>query len=108
DLPHELAGFHVVVCVLEHIADDAAAVTLLSGCREFLELREKLRVDEGKNLVAGDALGVRGPGPPPEFLWDGRAISVLHHFQLLILVVDDFEEKHPAKLRDALSIAIDA
>ena len=29
DLPHELAGLHVVVGVLEHIADHAAAVALL-------------------------------------------------------------------------------
>ena len=31
DLPHELAGLHVVVGVLEHVADDAAAVALLAG-----------------------------------------------------------------------------
>ena len=30
DLPHQLAGLHVVVGVLEHIAHHAAAVTLLS------------------------------------------------------------------------------
>ena len=28
-LPHELAGFHVVVGVLEHVAHDAAAVARL-------------------------------------------------------------------------------
>ena len=28
-------------------------------------------------------------------------------FQLLILVVDDLEEEHPAQLTDALSIAVD-
>jgi hypothetical protein len=32
----------------------------------------------------------------------------LHELQLLILVVNDFEEEHPAELRDALGIAIDA
>ena len=45
---------------------------------------------------------------PPKLRWDGRAIPVLHQFQLLILVVDDFHEEHPAELRDALGIAIDA
>ena len=30
DLPHQLAGLHVVVGVLEHVADDAAAVARLA------------------------------------------------------------------------------
>ena len=33
-------------------------------------------------------------------------VALLHHFQFLILVVDDFQEEHPAELGDALSIAI--
>jgi hypothetical protein len=33
---------------------------------------------------------------------------ILHDFQLLILIVDDFQKKHPAKLRQALRVAIDA
>jgi hypothetical protein len=37
-----------------------------------------------------------------------RAVIVLHQLQLLILVVDDFQEEHPAQLADALGIAIDA
>ena len=108
DLPHELAGLHVVVGVLEYIAHHPAAVALLSCGREFLELREELGVDEGEEFVAGDALGVGRPGPPPEFLRDGRAVAVLHQLKLLILVVDDLEKEHPAQLRDALGIAIDA
>ena len=43
DLPHELAGLHVVVGVLEHVAHHAAAVALLAGDGEFLELRERVR-----------------------------------------------------------------
>ena len=50
DLPHELAGLHVVVGILEHVAHHAAAVALLAGGGEFLELREELRVDEGEQL----------------------------------------------------------
>ena len=61
-----------------------------------------------EQLVAGDALGVGGPGAPLEVLRDGRAVAVLHQLQLLILVVDDLEEEHPAKLGDALGVAIDA
>ena len=74
DLPHELAGLHVVVGILEDVAHDAAAVALLARDGEFLELREKLVVDEGEQLVAGDAFGVGGPGAPPELLRDRRAV----------------------------------
>ena len=59
-------------------------------------------------LVAGDALRVGGPGAPLELLGDRRAVVVLHQFKLLILIVDDLEEEHPAQLGDALGVAIDA
>jgi hypothetical protein len=59
-----------------------------------------------EQLLAGDALGVGGPAPPLEPLGDGRAIVVLQEFEFLVLVVDDLEEEHPAKLADALGIAI--
>ena len=61
-----------------------------------------------EQFVAGDALGVGGPGAPLELLRDGRAVAVLHQLQLLVLVVDDLEEEHPAELGDALGVAIDA
>ena len=41
DLPHELAGLHVVVGILEHVAHDTAAVALLACDGEFLELAER-------------------------------------------------------------------
>ena len=107
-LAHELAGLHVVVGVLEDVAHHAAAVAVLAGAGQFLERREKLVVDEGQQLIAGDALGVGGPGAPLELLRDGRAVAVLHQFQFLVLVVDDLEEEHPAELGDALGVAIDA
>ena len=37
-LTHQLAGLHVVVCVLKDIADYTAAVAFLAGNGEFLEL----------------------------------------------------------------------
>ena len=42
------------------------------------------------------------------FLRERRAVVVLHQLQLLVLVVDDLEEEHPAELGDALGVAIDA
>ena len=76
DLPHQLAGLHVVVGVLEHVADHAAAVAGLGRGREVLERREQLVVDEGEQLVAGDAFGVGRPGAPLELRRDRRAVAV--------------------------------
>ena len=98
DLPHQLAGLHVVVGVLEHVAHHAAAVALLACDGEFLELREKLGVDKCQQFFARDAFGIGGPGSPAKLRRDRRAITVLHQLQLLILVVDDLQEEHPAQL----------
>ena len=76
DLPHQLAGLHVVVGVLEHVPDDAAAVAGLGRGREVLECREQFVVDEGEQLVAGDAFRVRRPGSPLVLLRDRRAVVV--------------------------------
>jgi len=108
NLPHQLAGLHVVVSVLEHASDHTAAVALLACYGEFLKLREELDINKGKEFLPRDAFGIRRPAAPPEFFRDGRAIPVLHQLQLLVLVVDDFQEEHPAELRDALGVAIDA
>ena len=107
-LAHQLAGLHVVVGVLEHVPHDAAAVAGLVGDLEALERGEEVAVDEGQQLLAGDALRVCGPGPPLEPRRDGRAVAVPQKLQLLVLVVDDLEEEHPAQLADALGVAIDA
>jgi hypothetical protein len=65
-------------------------------------------VDEGEQRLAGQAFGVGSPGAPLILLGDRRAVVVLHDFQLLVLIVDDLEKKHPAQLGKALGIAIDA
>jgi hypothetical protein len=43
-----------------------------------------------------------------EPLGDWRAVVGLEDLQLLVLVVDDLEEKHPAELADPLGVAIHA
>ena len=43
-----------------------------------------------------------------KLLRDRRAIALLHQLELFVLVADDLEEEHPAQLRDALGVAIDA
>ena len=42
------------------------------------------------------------------FLGSGRAVVGVEEFQFLVLVVDDFQEEHPAELADALGVAVDA
>jgi hypothetical protein len=65
-LPHELAGLHVVVRILKHIAHDTAAVTLLACHGQFFELREELSVNKGKEFFTCDAFRIGRPGSPTE------------------------------------------
>ena len=58
--------------------------------------------------MPGDTFGVGCPATPLKILRDGRGIVVAHQFKLLVLVVDDLEEEHPAKLGNALCVTIDA
>ena len=51
DLPHELAGLHVVVGIFENIANYAAAVAGFAGSGEFLQRGKELGVDESKQTL---------------------------------------------------------
>ena len=75
---------------------------------QVLERGEELDVDEVQQLLAGDALGVGGPFAPLQVLGDGREVIVLEQFEFLVLVVDNLEKEHPAKLADALGVTVDA
>ena len=107
-LAHELAGFHVVVGVLEHVAHDAAAIVRPAGGPEVFQGGEEVVVNEGEQCFTGDAFGVCGPGMPLEPFRDGGGVVCLHQCQFLVLVVDDLEEEHPAQLADALGVAVHA
>jgi hypothetical protein len=89
DLPHELAGLHVVVCVLENVFDHAAAVARLGRGGEILQRLEQLAIDEGEQLLAGCAFRVRRPDAPLVLLGDRRAVVAVQQFQFLVLVIDD-------------------
>jgi hypothetical protein len=69
-LPHQLAGFHVVVGVLEHIAHHAAAVAGFGRKRQSLQCRKQFIVDEIEQCLPRDAFRVRRPVSPSEFLRD--------------------------------------
>ena len=108
DLPHQLAGLHVIVGVLEHAAHHRARTTFRAADVEVFQGRKQVRVDEVEQRVAGDAFGVGRPVPPAPALRDRRPIDLVEQLLFLILVVDDLEKKHPAKLRNALRVAVDA
>jgi hypothetical protein len=46
----------------------------------------------------GDAPGIGGPAVPLQAFRDERAVVVLHQFEPLILIADDFQKEHPAQL----------
>ena len=91
-LTHQLAGFHVVIGILEYAAHDTAAVAGPAGHRKSFQSREQIVVDEGEQFFAGDTLGVRRPGAPLELPWNRRRVIILHQFQFLVLIVDDLEK----------------
>jgi hypothetical protein len=96
DLPDEMAGFHVVIGVLEHVAHHAPPVARLAGELQLFQRRKQFVIDEIQQRLAGDALGVRRPAAPLILLRDRRTVAVPGQFEFLILIVDDLEEEHPA------------
>jgi hypothetical protein len=106
-LPHELAGLHVVVGVFEHAPHHAAAAGIGAGDGQFLERGKQFGVNEVEKRVTGDPFWIGGPGAPLQLFREGRAVVILHHFELLVLIVDDFQKEHPTQLGEALGIAID-
>ena len=63
-LAHQLARFHVVVGILEHVAHNAAAGAGAAGHLQRLQRGEQVVVDEGEQIFPSDALGVRRPCTP--------------------------------------------
>ncbi len=110
DLAHRVAGLHVVVRAVEDLPHQRGPLRGLGGVEGF-QVDEKAVgrvVDEVQQLVAGDALGIRRPVPPLEFLRDDGAVAGAQQLEFLVLVVEDLEEKHPAELLQPLGVAGDA
>jgi hypothetical protein len=107
DLPHQLTRLHVVVRVLENVADDPAAVAGAVD-RQFLEHREQFVVDERHQTVAGQPFGIRGPCAPLQRLRNRRLVLPGDELELLVLVIDDLQEEQPAQLGNALRVTVDA
>ena len=110
DLTHGHAGLHVVVHRVEDLADDAGAGRGVGGFEVFEGDKQAVGgvVDEADEFVAGDTLGVGGPGAPLEFFGDDGAVVAAEQFEFLVLFVEDFEEEQPAELFEALGIAGEA
>ena len=109
DLADQGAGLHVVVGILEDVADDLGAGAIRPFEDElFLEGGKELVVDELAEVVARHALGVGGPVAPAQLLGKRRGVGVFEEFDLGLAVVVDFQEEHPDELADALRVAVDA
>ena len=76
-LPHQLAGFHVVVGILEHIAHDATAGAGAAGHLQRFQRGKQVVVDEGEQIFPSDAFGVRRPGAPLVARGDRRGVARL-------------------------------
>ena len=84
-LAHQLAGFHVVVGVLEYVAHDAAAITGSGGNGQALEAGKELVIDEVQQRVCPVMpSGFGRPTAPLQIRRDRRAIAGLRQ-----LVVPD-------------------
>ena len=105
DLPHEGAIFHVIVGILEGHANQGDHAV---GAAQGLQLGQEGVVDEPQQRVARDALLVGRPGRPAQVLREGGLVVVAKEFELLLAVIEDFQEQHPPELLQPLGVAIGA
>ncbi len=104
DLAHQRAVFHVVVGTVEgtlYERDD------LAGAGEGLQIGQQVIIGKGKECITCDAFFIRGPVGPAEMFRERGFVIVLNEFHFHFTVVENLEEKHPAKLGKALGVAID-
>ena len=69
-LPQQMAGFHIVVGVLEHVFDHTATIPASTCGLELLEGRTQLIVDESQQRIACHTFRVSCPIPPLKPVWD--------------------------------------
>ena len=89
-LPHQLAGFHVIIGVFKNILHHAAPVPREGGCGQIFQCWKQIGIDEAKKLLTRDAFRVGGPVAPLVLRRDGGTVVALQQFQFLVLIVYDF------------------
>src|SRR5437762_2812214 len=77
NLPHELAGLHVIVRILKDIPHDAATPLCFSANGQFFELGEELSVNESEQFSTIETFRVGSPGAPSQRLWNRRTVILL-------------------------------
>ncbi len=110
DLAHGEAGLHVVVQSIEDLSDDGGALGGF-GRLELLQFGKQAVggvVDKGEQVVSGDALGIGRSGAPLELFGDNGGVVFADDLELLILLIEDFKEEHPAELFQTLGVARDS
>src|ERR1700730_3460031 len=109
-VPQKVAALHAIIDAVEHSCDYVSPIVAVGACqlaqigeepRSFFTIRSNsfVLVDEGKQLVAGDALLVSGPvtpaigwidGSPELFAGECRLL-----FPLNLKVIQEFQEHDP-------------
>ena len=103
-----MAAFHVVVGVFKHAAHDKAARAAHGVGAQAFEGGEELVIHKIKQLVAGDAFGIRRPVAPAHLVRNRAGVGVAREFKLFFEGIKHFEKQQPGELTDALGVAIDA
>ena len=112
DVAQQVAALHAVVDAAEDGGDHVAAVVAV-GAGELAQVGEEARttgavgpgalvlIDEGEQLVAGDAVGPRRPVAPAVGRFDGRPEQAPREGRLLLAlplqVVQELEEHDPGE-----------
>ena len=107
DLTHQRAVLHVVVGIVERIANYGDS-GVRADASEGLYVFEQVVVNEVEQLVTGQSLVVSRPVAPTVFLRQGRLEIVVHELLFGLAVVNDLQKEHPRKLLNALSVAVGA
>ena len=107
-LPHQRAGFHEIVGVLEDVANDLCAFADVADRRQItLQSGEKLKVHKIEQPIARHSLPIDSPVAPAQVFRNRRHIVVADQFELGFAVVVDLEEEQPDHLADTLGVPID-
>ena len=104
-LSDKRAVLHIIKCSLKNLSNQIATRVLLGVHRKVLKFFEKL-IYKVKKLITSYAFRVVCPIAPSKFLRNRRMIPWVNHFLIFLRIIYNFQEEHPDKLRESLSITI--
>ena len=118
----QVAALHPVVHATKDGRDHVAAIVSVRA-RETPQVREQAGtarsvgpraffvIDEGEQLIAGDALRIRGPVAPSIRRLDRRSKPLARELGLVLAlafkVVEELEKHHPGEHRQPVKVAVE-